>query len=129
MSVVLQDHEARDGAIGEREAIAQGQGALHVAHGGVTPEGLGQPSQLEVHQGKGRIEADCALQRGHGFVEDDKAGFEGEGAADTLDPPLAVRDGALGLAPARRGGQHHVRELGRAGEEDVLDDEVVESLE
>ena len=52
-----------------------------------------------------------------------------ERAAHALDAPLAVRDGPFGLAPARRGGQHDVGELGGAGEEDVLHDEVVEPLE
>ena len=52
-----------------------------------------------------------------------------ERAADALHAPLAVRDRALRLAPARGRRQHDVRQLRRAREEDVLHDEVVEPLE
>ena len=49
--------------------------------------------------------------------------------AHPLHPTLAVRHGALGLAPCRRGGQHHVGELGGLREEEILHDEQVERLE
>ncbi len=52
-----------------------------------------------------------------------------ERLAHALHPPLAVRDGALGLAPARGRRQDDVGHLGGAGQEDVLDDQVVEALE
>ena len=52
-----------------------------------------------------------------------------ERLADALDAPLAVRDRALRLAPARRGGQHDVGELRGLRQEDVLHDEVVELVE
>ena len=48
---------------------------------------------------------------------------------DALDAALAARDRALSLAPARRCGEHDVRELARPREEDVLDDEVLELLQ
>ena len=45
--------------------------------------------------------------------------------ADVLDATLARSDGAFDLAQRRRGGKNDVGELGRAREEEVLDDEVV----
>src|SRR4051812_44645957 len=46
-----------------------------------------------------------------------------ERLAHALDAPLAARDGPLCLAPGGGGREHHVRELRRRGEEDVLHDE------
>src|SRR5450759_3411331 len=50
-----------------------------------------------------------------------------ERTAHALYAPLAVGDRALRLSPPRSRGQHHVRELGGLGEEDVLHDEMVEA--
>src|SRR4029079_17859775 len=52
-----------------------------------------------------------------------------ERPADALHPALAVGDGAFGFRPTRGRGQHHVRHLGGLGEEDVLDDQVLEPAE
>jgi hypothetical protein len=49
--------------------------------------------------------------------------------ATALHAALAVRDGAFGLAPARRGGEDHMRHLRGARQEDVLHHEVVEPLQ
>jgi len=52
-----------------------------------------------------------------------------ERLAHALHAPLGARDRALGLGPARRRGQHDVRELCGLREEDVLHDEMVEPFE
>ena len=52
-----------------------------------------------------------------------------QGLARALNAPLAVGDGAFALAPRGRAGQHHVGQLRRLGEEDVLHHEVVETLQ
>ena len=52
-----------------------------------------------------------------------------ERLAAALHAPLAVRDRALRLGPAGRRGQDDVRHLRGRGEEDVLDDEVLEAAD
>ena len=43
-----------------------------------------------------------------------------------LNPPFAVGESAVALAPRRGGGEHHVGILRRLGEEDVLHDDMIE---
>jgi hypothetical protein len=69
-----------------------------------------------------------------GEVEDDLDVVAGlarrvERLAAQLHPAFGVGHRAVGLAPRRRAGQHDVGELGGLGEEEVLDDEVVEAFE
>src|SRR4028118_1463088 len=48
------------------------------------------------------------------------------GLAHPLHPAFTVDERAVALRPARRGGQHHVRETPRLGQEYVLYDEEVQ---
>jgi hypothetical protein len=49
--------------------------------------------------------------------------------ADSLHPAFAASHGALGFAPSGGRWQDHVCHLGRLGQEDVLDDQVLEAGE
>ena len=67
-----------------------------------------------------------------GELEDDRqvvarAGRRLDGLAHALDATLGVGDGALALGPRRGGRQDHVGELGGLRQEQVLDDEELET--
>ena len=100
-------------------AHARGAWATACAARSRAPRGWGCPSRCRAAAASSRDDLDVVAG----------ARRRVDRLADPLHAALAAGDGALGLAPGGRAGQHHVRRLGGVGQEDVLHHQALQALE